>query len=55
VEEQRVLELRRAGLRGGEIAQVLGISHEAAKKRQLRAMNHIRAALAVPDEVRRGA
>jgi RNA polymerase sigma-70 factor (ECF subfamily) len=42
VDDQRVLELRRAGLTGPEIAQVLGISHEAAKKRQLRAMNRIR-------------
>jgi RNA polymerase sigma-70 factor (ECF subfamily) len=54
-DEQRVLELRRAGLRGGEIAQVLGISHEAAKKRQLRAIARIRTALAAEGEVRRGA
>jgi RNA polymerase sigma factor (sigma-70 family) len=54
-DEQRVLGLRRAGLRGVEIAQVLGISHEAAKKRQLRAMDRIRSALAAGGEVRRGA
>jgi RNA polymerase sigma factor (sigma-70 family) len=41
-DDQRVLELRRAGLSGPEIADVLGISHEAAKKRQLRAMSRIR-------------
>ncbi len=56
--ERQVLELRRAGLRGVEIAEVLGISHEAAKKRQLRAINHIRSEAGVgPEmpEVRRGA
>ena len=45
--DREVLELRRAGLNGPEIAAVLGISHEAAKKRQLRAMDQIRAEVAV--------
>lgn len=40
--ERQVLELRRAGLSGQEIARVLGISHDAAKKRQSRAMDRIR-------------
>jgi RNA polymerase sigma factor (sigma-70 family) len=56
--DRQVLELRRAGLRGAEIATVLGISHEAAKKRQLRAIDLIRSeAGIVPKkaEVRRGA
>ena len=43
--DRHVLELRRAGLSGPEIAAVLGISHEAAKKRQLRAIDQIRADL----------
>jgi RNA polymerase sigma-70 factor (ECF subfamily) len=57
-EDRRVLELRRAGLSGREIAEVLGIGHEAAKKRQLRAMDRVRAELAAapgPRGVRRGA
>ncbi len=41
-DDQQVLELRRAGLTGAEIAVVLGISHEAAKKRQSRAIARIR-------------
>jgi RNA polymerase sigma-70 factor, ECF subfamily len=55
--ERQVLELRRAGLRGQEIAQVLGISHEAAKKRQSRAMDRIRDQFATTErrEVLRGA
>jgi RNA polymerase sigma-70 factor (ECF subfamily) len=56
--DRQVLELRRAGLSGPEIAAALGISHEAAKKRQLRAIDQIRAdvaALAENREVRRGA
>jgi RNA polymerase sigma-70 factor (ECF subfamily) len=56
--DRQVLELRRAGLSGVEIANVIGISHAAAKKRQLRAMDRMRAELgAHPDEfeVRRGA
>jgi len=56
--DRQVLELRRAGLSGQEIAAVLGISHEAAKKRQLRAMDHVRAEIATAaerQEVLRGA
>jgi RNA polymerase sigma-70 factor (ECF subfamily) len=57
-DDQLVIELRRAGLTGSEIATVLGVSHEAAKKRQLRAVNKIRAEiLKIPgyQEVLRGA
>ncbi len=56
--DRQVLELRRAGLRGAEIAAVLGISHEAAKKRQLRAIDQIRSEAGILPrnlEVRRGA
>jgi RNA polymerase sigma-70 factor (ECF subfamily) len=56
--DREVIELRRAGLDGKEIAAVLGISHEAAKKRQLRAMDRLRQDLLMPlqgSEVRRGA
>ena len=56
--DRRVLELRRAGLSGREIAQVLGISLEAAKKRQLRAMDQVRADLVASSgtgEARHGA
>ena len=49
--DRRVLELRRVGLSGQEIAAVLGITHEAAKKRQLRAMDQVRAGLAANSEV----
>jgi RNA polymerase sigma-70 factor (ECF subfamily) len=55
---RQVLELRRAGLSGQEIAAVLGISHEAAKKRQLRALDQVRAEIATTperQEVLRGA
>jgi RNA polymerase sigma-70 factor, ECF subfamily len=44
-DDRQVVELRRAGLRGREIAAVLGITYEAAKKRQLRAMDRLRADL----------
>ncbi len=56
--DRQVLELRRAGLRGAEIAAVLGISYEAAKKRQSRAIDLIRSEASVErtkPEVRRGA
>jgi len=58
-DDRQVLELRRAGLTGREIAGVLGISHDAAKKRQQRAIDRIRAdAFIVPSpdqEVSHGA
>jgi RNA polymerase sigma-70 factor (ECF subfamily) len=58
-DDRQILELRRAGLTGREIAGVLGISHDAAKKRQQRAMDRIRAdAFVIPSadqEVRHGA
>jgi RNA polymerase sigma factor (sigma-70 family) len=44
--DRHILELRRAGLSGREIAEMLGIGHEAAKKRQLRAMDRLRTDLA---------
>lgn len=43
--DAHVLALRRAGLNGPEIAQLLGISHDAAKKRQLRALDRLAAEL----------
>ncbi len=57
-DSRHILELRRTGLSGREIATVLGISHEAAKKRQLRAMDQVRAELTATSgthEVLRGA
>ena len=57
-DDRRVLQLRRAGLSGREIADVLGIGHEAAKKRQLRALDRLRADFAAAPatrEVRHGA
>lgn len=50
--DRHVLELRRVGLSGREIAAVLGITHEAAKKRQLRAMDQVRAEFAATPEMR---
>lgn len=44
-DDRQILDLRRAGLTGREIALALGISHEAAKKRQLRAVARLRAEL----------
>jgi RNA polymerase sigma-70 factor (ECF subfamily) len=44
-EDRRVLALRRAGLSGAEIAALLGISREAAKKRQLRAVERLLVAM----------
>jgi len=49
-DDRRVLELRCAGLRGREIATALGIGHEAAKKRQLRAITRLRSEFAMPAE-----
>ncbi len=57
-DDRQVLELRRAGLGGREIAAVLGIGHEAAKKRQLRAIDRLRSEFAMPSdrqEARHGA
>jgi len=57
-DDRQILELRRAGLTGREIAAALGIGHEAAKKCQLRAMDRIRAELTTqphPQEARHGA
>jgi RNA polymerase sigma-70 factor (ECF subfamily) len=49
-DDRRVMELRRAGLRGRDIADILGISHEAAKKRQLRAMDRLRTDMTAAQE-----
>lgn len=57
-DDRQVIELRRAGLTGREIAATLGIGHEAAKKRQLRAMDRIRSELTMStilQEARHGA
>jgi RNA polymerase sigma-70 factor, ECF subfamily len=57
-DDRGVLELRRAGLTGREIAAALGIGHAAAKKRQLRALERLQAELVVTrenSEVRYGA
>ena len=59
-DDRRVLELRRAGLRGQEIGEVLGIGHAAARQRQARALDRLRhilrdAAGATENEVSRGA
>ena len=55
-EDRRVLELRLAGLTGREIGTVLWITHEAAKKRQLWALDRLEAELSAPTVggVRRG-
>lgn len=49
-QDREILELRRAGLSGREIAHVLGITYDAAKKRQLRAMDRLRSMLAVQSQ-----
>jgi RNA polymerase sigma-70 factor (ECF subfamily) len=56
-DDRHLLDLRRAGLSGREIAAVLGIGHEAAKKRQLRAIDRVRSELDATgtEEVRRDA
>ncbi len=58
-EDQRTaVELRLGGLSGPEVAAVMGRSHEAIKKLQLRALERLRADLArsaTTQEVRRGA
>ncbi|MCA9880332.1 MAG: sigma-70 family RNA polymerase sigma factor [Thermomicrobiales bacterium] len=45
-DQRRVLELRAAGLRGGEIAALLGRSHAAVRMLQLRAVRHLRGVMA---------
>lgn len=50
-DDRRLLELRRAGLRGHEIGAVLGIGHAAARQRQVRALDRLRLALTVPVDV----
>lgn len=54
MDDRRVIELRRAGLSGREIADVLGISYEAAKKRQLRAMDRLETALCMKQSLTGG-
>ena len=55
IADREVLELRRSGLNGIEIAAVLNISHEAAKKRQLRALERLETAMLRAEERRYGA
>jgi RNA polymerase sigma-70 factor (ECF subfamily) len=45
--QRQVIELRLAGLKSGEIAQILGRSESAIKMLQYRAMQHLRQVLAV--------
>jgi RNA polymerase sigma-70 factor (ECF subfamily) len=47
-DQQRVIELRLAGLTGPEIAETLDRSHGAVKMLQLRAVNHLRELLTPP-------
>jgi RNA polymerase sigma-70 factor, ECF subfamily len=57
-DQQTAVQLRLAGLTGPEIAAVMGRSHDAVKKLQLRALQRLRTELATSDdtqEVRRGA
>jgi RNA polymerase sigma-70 factor (ECF subfamily) len=49
-DQRRVLELRRAGLSGAEIAQILGRSHPAVKMLQSRAVARLRALLTAEDD-----
>jgi RNA polymerase sigma factor (sigma-70 family) len=53
-DQRRVIELRIAGLKGREIAQELGRSHEAVRMLQHRALDHLTAALLSPDQSRGG-
>jgi RNA polymerase sigma-70 factor (ECF subfamily) len=53
-DDRRVLELRRSGLRGHEIGEVLGIGHAAARQRQARALSRLRLALSAPVTTRTG-
>jgi len=47
-DQRQVVELRLAGLKGAEIATVVGRSHNAVKMLQFRALRRLRAALAAP-------
>jgi RNA polymerase sigma-70 factor, ECF subfamily len=49
-DQRRVLELRRAGLSGAEIAETLGRSHAAVKMLQSRAVARLRSLLAAEDD-----
>jgi RNA polymerase sigma factor (sigma-70 family) len=53
-DQRRVIELRIAGLKGREIAQELGRSHEAVRMLQHRALDHLTTALLSPDQSRGG-
>jgi len=53
-DQRRVIELRMAGLKGREIAEVLGRSHEAVRMLQHRALDRLVSALAAPDLARGG-
>jgi RNA polymerase sigma-70 factor (ECF subfamily) len=46
-DQRRVIELRLAGLKGPEIAQVLGKSHDAVRKSEQRALEQLQALLTV--------
>ena len=48
-DQRRVVELRIAGLRGREIAEAMGRSHEAVRMLQHRALAHLASSLNDPD------
>lgn len=52
-DQRRVVELRLAGLKGAEIAAVIGRSESAVKMLQFRAMGHLRQHLFSESEIRR--
>lgn len=54
VDQRRVLELRAAGLRGTEIATVLGRSHAAVRMLQLRAVRHLRGVMDMESDAQQG-
>lgn len=45
IDQRRVIELRLSGLKGAEIASVIGCAHSAVKMLRHRAMNRLRAGL----------
>jgi RNA polymerase sigma-70 factor, ECF subfamily len=53
-DQRRVIELRMAGLKGREIAEELGRSHEAVRMLQHRALDRLASALTAPDQPRGG-